>query len=116
MTPKTVHVVNAPPFAEAAVVAGHSPADHSTKTFDGHVHYRCDKATRVAAPGLTSGNRTAAIGADRAIVATHQEAAANSKNILKRIPTVNADLQHAAVKSKVGVLAGRVQVKVVTEC
>jgi len=50
---------------------------------------------------LTASNRTAPIAADSAVVAASYEEAACCKDILKRISTVSADLQHTAVEAEV---------------
>jgi hypothetical protein len=52
---------------------------------------------------LTTCNRTAPIGADRAVVAASSEAAARDKNILKRISTIKANLQDATVEAQIGI-------------
>ena len=68
------------------------------------IHYGRDKAPRVAAPSATTSNRTASIGADRAVIAANNEASAGGKDVLKCIAAVNANLQHATVKAEVRVL------------
>jgi hypothetical protein len=80
------------------------------------VHYRRDEAVRVAAPSLTTRNGTAPIGADRAVVAAHDKAAASGKNISKCISTVGAELQHASIETDVGIDLRRFQIEVVLEC
>ena len=47
------------------------------------IHHREDKAFGVAAPSRTTSNRTAAVGADRPIVAAHDEGATGDNNVLK---------------------------------
>ena len=54
--------------------------------------------------------------ADRAIVAAHEKAPAGEKNILKRGSAVGAELQHAAVEAKIGILARCLKIEVVPEC
>ena len=72
-----------------------------------------DEALRVAAPCLTTSNRTTAIGADGAVIAAHDEAPASGKNILKRISTVSAQLPSTpAVKAEVRILARRFKIEV----
>jgi hypothetical protein len=51
---------------------------------------------------LTTSNWTTPVGADRAVIAAHQEGA-NRGDILKRIPAVTAELQHAAVEAQIGI-------------
>ena len=94
-------VVHPPAFAGATSVAAHSPAQHSKSKWQ--IHRRRDKALRVAAPCLKPSNWTAAISADGAVVAAIYEAARG--DVVKRISTVSAVLQHAAVKPEAGVLA-----------
>ena len=65
------------------------------------IHHGRDETLRVAAPSLTTCNRTAPIGADHAVISSHGEAPAGCKNILKRISAVSAELQHAAVEAEV---------------
>jgi len=50
---------------------------------------------------LTASNRTASIDADSAVVAASYEEAACGNDILKRISTVSADLQHTSVEAEV---------------
>lgn len=46
-------------------------------------------------------NGAAAISANRAVIAAHKEPAAGSKNVLKRISAVSAELQHATVETDI---------------
>ncbi len=82
---------------------------------DWQVDHRHDEALRVAAPSLTTCNRTAPIVADRAVIAATDEAATDSKHVLKRVSTVGADLQHAPVKSYVGIYVRCFKVEVLPE-
>ena len=65
------------------------------------IHDRDDKAFGVAAPSSTTSNRTAAVGADRPIVAAHDESAAGDKNVLKGISTVKADLKDTTIETEI---------------
>jgi hypothetical protein len=56
------------------------------------------------------------IGADSTVIAARYETTAGIKDIAKRIPTVGADLQYAAIKAQVGIYIRRFKVKVVLEC
>ena len=85
--------VNAPTLIGATSVAGHPPAEPAVACKnEGQVHHGRDKTLRVATPRLTASNRTATIGADRAVISAHNEGAAGCKDVLKRIPTVRANL------------------------
>ena len=109
-----IGIVNAPAFVGATGVACHSPAQLAQikRVRQGH---RCrNEALGVAAPSLTTGNGTASVRADRPVIAAIYEAA-NRGDILIRISVVSADLEHAAVKTKVWVLARSLEVKVMPE-
>jgi hypothetical protein len=108
--------VHAPTLIRATRVAGHPPPKPTLRKADGQIHHACDEPLRVAAPSLTTGDRTTTIRADRAVVATHQEAPASGKNILKRIPTIRADLQHATVETEVWIRIRCFKIEVVPEC
>jgi hypothetical protein len=64
---------------------------------------------------LTTCNRAAAISANGAVIPAHDEAPASGKNILKRVSTVTAHLQHAAVVAEIGILARRFKIEIVPE-
>ena len=114
--PSYIDRVNAPTLTGATGVAGHPPAQPAVACEnEGQVDHGRDKALRVATPSLTASNRTTPIGADRAVISAHNKAAAGCKNILKRIPAVSADLQHAAVEAEVRILARRFKIEVVPE-
>jgi hypothetical protein len=51
---------------------------------------------------LTTSNWTTPVSADGTIIAAHQKGA-NRGDILKRIPAVAAELQHAAVEAQIGI-------------
>ena len=68
------------------------------------VHHGRDETFRVAAPCPKTSNRTAPIGADGAVIAAHNESCRRRKDVLKRISTVSADLQHATVKAQIRIL------------
>ena len=91
--------VNAPALAGAAVIASHPPAQPLACENHWEVDHSGDEALRVTAPSLTTCNRTTPVSADRPIIATHNEAATDDKNILKCVSTVSADLQHTTVKA-----------------
>ena len=98
-----IHGVNTPPFIACLRVACHPPAKPTERLNRGHVHHGRDKPFRVAAPCLTTGNGAAPIGGDDAVIAAQQKAAAYRKNILKRISTITAELQHATIETEIGV-------------
>ncbi len=110
-----INRVNAPAFAGAACVAGHPPAQPTLGGKEGNVDHRRDESTRVAAPSLTTGNRTTPISANGAVVAPHHEAATSGKDVLKRISAVNADLQHSAIEAQVRILARRFKIEVLSK-
>ena len=110
-----IGIVNAPAFVGATGVACHSPAQLAQIKRKWQLHRCRNEALRVAAPSLTTGNGTAAVRADGAVIAAIHEAA-NRGDVLKRTSIVSADLQHTAVKTEVGVLAGSLEVKVMPEC
>jgi hypothetical protein len=110
-----IGIVNAPAFVGATGVACHSPAQLAQIKRKWQLHRCRNEALRVAAPSLTTGNGTAAVRADRPVIAAIYEAA-NRGDILKCISVVSADLEHAAVKTEVGILTGRLEVKVMPEC
>jgi hypothetical protein len=115
--PGDIDSVNAPALIGANGVAGHPPPKPTLYTRNKRqVHHGRDEALRVAAPSLTASNRVAPISADCAVIPADQEATARSDNILIRLPLIDADLQHAAVKAEIGIHARRFQVEVVPEC
>lgn len=106
--------VNAPTLIRATNIASYSPAQPTVCNKRGQVHHACDEALRVATPRLKPRNGATSIGADGAIIATQKEGA--GRNVLKRISTVTADLQHAAVETHIGIRVGRFKIEVVPEC
>jgi hypothetical protein len=110
-----VNRINAPTFTGTTVIAGHAPAQPGDSETERQVDDRSGKALRIAAPGLTACNRTAPITADRAVITTHDEAAANGKNVLKCISTVSAHLQHASIEPNIWVHVRRFEIKIVPE-
>jgi hypothetical protein len=84
--------VNAPAFAGASVIAGHSAAQPGVFGAERQVDDGGNEALRIAAPRLTACNRTAPISGDRTVVAANDEAAAYGKNVLKGVSTVRAHL------------------------
>jgi len=84
--------VDAPAFTGAAVVAGHSPAEPAAWGEEWQADLCTDKPPRITAPRLTTRDRTTPIGADCAVITTHDEAAANGKNVLKCISTIKTHI------------------------
>jgi hypothetical protein len=115
MTPGNVDRVNAPTLIGATAVAGHPPTKCTRHKKKWQVRHGRDEALGVAAPSLTTSNRTTAISADCAVIASHYEAPASCKNILKRISTVSADLQDASVEAEVRVFGRRFKVEILPE-
>jgi hypothetical protein len=62
---------------------------------------------------LKTSNGTASIGADRAVVAAASERI--SRNVLKCIPTVDAELQHTAIKAYGRICGRRFEIEIVAE-
>jgi hypothetical protein len=108
--------INAPTLIGAACIAGHSPAKPTVWKEKRQTHHACDEPLRVAAPGLTTSNRTAAISADRTVIAAHEKAPADGKNVLKSISAVGAEFQHATVETEVWIRIRCFKVEVVPEC
>ena len=71
---------------------------------------------RIAAPRLATCNGTTPISGNSTVVAAHYKAAAVSKNVLERIATVGAELEHATVEPHIGIGLGRFKVEIVPEC
>jgi hypothetical protein len=111
--PGDINRVNAPAFSGATVITGHSPAESAACGNEWEVDHARNEAFRIAAPGLAIANRTAPISADCTIITTHDEAAAGGQNVLKRVSTVKANLQHATVETQVGIHARCFKVEVV---
>ena len=77
---------------------------------------RCDKALGIAAPCLTTCNRTAPISSDSTIVTAHNKTAAGGENILKCISTVSAELKHTTIEPDSGVDLRGFKIEIVPEC
>jgi len=107
--------VNAPAIARATVIGGHSPAEPPACGNVWQVDYCRDEAQRVAAPCLTTCNRTAPISGDRTVVAARKETAASCKNVLEGISTIEANLQHASIKADVGLSIRRFHIEILPE-
>jgi hypothetical protein len=107
-----INSVNAPTFTGATVIAGHAPAQPGGSETERQVDHRSGKTLRIAAPGLTTCNRTAPITANCAVITTHDEAAANSKNVLKCIPTISTHLQHASIEPDIWVHVRRFEIEI----
>jgi hypothetical protein len=110
-----VNSVDAPTFTGATVIAGHTPAQPGGSETQRQVDDRSSKALRIATPCLPACNRTAPITADCTVITTHDEAAANGKNVLKRIPTVSAHLQHASIEPHIWVDVRRFEIEILLE-
>jgi len=110
-----INHVNAPAFAGATRVTGHSPAQPTLDAKKGKGDHRRNESTRVAAPSLTTSNRATAISANRAVIAPHGKGPAGRKNILKRISTISADFKHSAVEAQVRILARRFKIEVLSK-
>jgi len=107
--------VDAPAFAGAAVVAGHSPAEPPAWGKEWQGDYCTDKPPRITAPRLTTCDRTTPVGADCAVITTDAKAAANGENVLKRISTIKAHLQHTSIEPNVWVHVRRFEIEIVLE-
>jgi hypothetical protein len=103
VAPGDVHGVNAPALIGAHGIAGHPPTESTFCLNRREVHYGRDEALRIAAPSRTTGNRTATISADSAVITAHQKATAGGNNVLKGVSTVSAELQYATVEPEVGI-------------
>ena len=113
--PGKVHRINAPPFTGAAAITSHAPTQcHSGK--GRHVDDGRHKPLRIATPRLATCNGTTPISGDSAVVAAHYKAAAVSKNVLERIATVCAELEHATVEPHIGIDLGCFKIEIVPEC
>ena len=110
-----INRVNAPAFAGATRVTGHSPAQPSLGAKPGNVHHRGNESSRIAAPSLTTCNRTTPISANGAVVAPHQENATSGKDVLECISIVKTDLKHSAVETQVRILARRFKIEVLSK-
>jgi hypothetical protein len=113
--PGKVHRINAPPFTRAAIVTRHAPAQCQSGK-GRHVDDGRHKALRIAAPRLATCNGTTPISGDSAVVAAHYKAAPVSKNVLERIATVGAELDHATVEPHIGIGFGCFKIEIVPEC
>jgi hypothetical protein len=115
LAPGYIDVVNTPSVIGARCITGHSPAQPAGHLNGRQVNDSCYKTFRVAAPSLTTGNRTTAISANGAVIAAHKKATASGENILKRVSAVSTQFQYPAVKAKVGIGVRRLEVQVVPE-
>ena len=113
--PTDIDGVNAPAFAGTSVIASHTPAEPAACGNEWQVDHGRNEALRIAAPRLTTCNRTAPIGADRAVVTANNEAAARDKNILKGISTIKTNLQDATVESQIGIHVRCFEIEVVSK-
>ena len=73
------------------------------------------KPSGVPAPSLTTSDRTAAICSDGAVISAHYKAAASGDNVLERVSTVSAQLQHSAIVADILILFGRLKIEIVPE-
>jgi hypothetical protein len=124
LAPENIDAVDAPAFAWALVIAGHSPAKpnvgvHSAaqdkRVTRRELHHTRNEAFRIAAPSLTTRYWTAPMSADGSVIAACDEAAASIEDVLECIAAVSAHLQHATVKTQLRILAWRFKIKVVPE-
>jgi hypothetical protein len=117
MAPRNANRIDTPAFAGATVIAGHAPTEANARRYLNcwYIHYTRDETVGVSAPRLTTSNRAASISSDCTIVASANEAAANSENILKRVSAVGARLKHAAVEPDVWIWR-RFKIEVLSEC
>ncbi len=76
--PIDINRVNSPTFARATAIAGHSPAKPATCGHEWQVDDSRDEAPRIAAPRLTTRERTAPISGDSTVIAPRDEAPAGS--------------------------------------
>jgi hypothetical protein len=113
--PSDIDGIDAPAFAGTAVIARHAPTQSGGCGNQWQVDHGRDEALRIPAPCLTTSNRTAPVAGNRAVVAAHNEATAGRKNVSKRVSTVRADLQYAAVEADIGI-GGGFKIKIVAEC
>jgi len=93
LAPGLIDIVNAPTLIGARGIASHPPAEPTERLNRWYVHYRRDKTFGVAAPSSTTCD----------------------KNVLKRISTISAELQHAAVKPESRIRIGCFKIEVVPE-
>jgi hypothetical protein len=107
--------VDAPAFAGAAVVAGHSPAEPAAWREEWQGYYCTNKTPGITAPRLTTCDRTTSVGADCAVITTQIEAAANGENVLKCISTIKTHLQYASIEPNVWVHVRRFEIEIVLE-
>jgi hypothetical protein len=103
VAPGDVNRIDAPALVGDHGVAGHPPTESTFCLNRREVHYGRDEALGIAAPGRTTGNRTATISADCAVITAHQETTASGNNVLKGASTISAELQHPAIKTEVSV-------------
>jgi hypothetical protein len=115
LAPGLIDIVNAPTLIGARGIASHPPAEPTERLNRWYVHYRRDKTFGVAAPSSTTCDRTTTISADSAVITPHEKASACDKNVLKRISTISAELQHAAVKPESRIRIGCFKIEVVPE-
>ena len=116
LAPGLIDIVNAPTLIGARGIASHPPPQPTERLNRWYVHHRRDKTFRVAAPSSTTCNRTTTISADGAVIAAYEKASAGGKNVLKRISTVSAELQHATVEAREsGFCIGCFKIEVVPE-
>jgi hypothetical protein len=113
--PTDIDGVNAPAFAGATVIAGHSPAEPADSETERQVDDCCGKALRIATPSLATCNRTAPISGGNTVVPAHDEAASNGKNVLKCISTASAHLQHASIEPNIWIHVRRFEIEILLE-
>lgn len=115
LAPSNNDTIEAPAFPGTAVIARHAPTQRGAYRNRRQVHHGRDEALRIAAPCLSTCNRTATVLGNRAVVAARDEATAGCKNVLERVSTVRADLQHGPVEADIGI-GGGFKVEIVPKC
>ncbi|MGC1093918.1 MAG: hypothetical protein WA905_14390 [Pseudolabrys sp.] len=110
-----IDIVNAPTLIGARVIASHPPPQSTERLNRWYVHHRRDKTFGVATPSSTTCDRTTTISADGAVIAPYEKTSASDKNVLKRISTISAELQHAAVEPESRIRIGCFKIEVVPE-
>jgi len=78
LAPGYIDIVNAPTLIGSGGIASHPPTQPTERLNRRQVYDGRDKTFRIAAPSLSTCNRTTAIGADGAIIATYEKAPASS--------------------------------------
>jgi hypothetical protein len=115
LAPGLIDVVNAPTLIGAGGIGSHPPPQPTECLNRWYVHHRRHKTFGVAAPSSTTCDRTTTISADGAVIAAYEKASARDNNVLKRISTIGAELQHASVEPESRIRIGCFKIEVVPE-